>query len=120
MTKTIGLIDLVPSEFYLSQNYPKPFSDKTSIQLCVACKTRVKLEVYDSEGVNVNTLLDEEKEAGTYAFEFSARGGSPPANEGQKGRAGAFGGDTSGLASGVYFYRLTAGDFVHARKLLLL
>ena len=58
--------DLVPSEFYLSQNYPNPFSEKTTIKFCVAYKTKVKLEVFNSDGEIIKTLLDEEKEAGTY------------------------------------------------------
>ena len=62
--------DLVPSEFYLSQNYPNPFREKTTIKFCVAYKTKVKLEVFNSEGKLIKKLLDEEKEAGTYEIEF--------------------------------------------------
>jgi len=111
---SIALSDLVPSEFYLSQNYPNPFSEKTTIKLCVAYKTKVKLEVFNSEGKRVRTLLDEEKEAGTYELEFSAGGGSPPANEGQKGR-----GDACTLSEGIYVYQLQVGDFSATKKMLL-
>jgi hypothetical protein len=50
LTKNTDMNDLVPSEFYLSQNYPNPFSGKTIIEFCVAYKTKVKLEVFNSEG----------------------------------------------------------------------
>jgi len=106
------MIDLVPSEFYLSQNYPNPFSEKTTIKLCVAYKTNVKLEVFDSEGIMVKTLLDEEKEAGTYEIDFdptSLSGGGLAPSE------------------GVYVYKLQAGDpstssgqvFVATKEMLL-
>ncbi len=63
--------DLEPSEFYLSQNYPNPFREKTIIKYCVAYKTRVKLTVYNSEGKEIKKLVDEEKNPGTYEVEFS-------------------------------------------------
>jgi hypothetical protein len=103
------MIDLVPSEFLLSQNYPNPFSERTTIKLCVAHKTRVKLEVFTSEGTMVETLLDEEREAGTYELEFSVRGGN------------AFNvpGSDVGPSEAVYVYRLQAGDFSATKKMLL-
>jgi hypothetical protein len=100
--------DLVPSEFYLSQNYPNPFNEQTTIKLCVAYKTKVKLEVFDPQGKMVRTLLDEEKEAGTYEVEFFARGGSP------------FGEDANALPEGIYVYKLMAGDFSATKQMLLL
>jgi len=90
--------DLVPSEFYLSQNYPNPFSEKTTIKFCVAYKTNVKLEVFNSEGKMIKKLLDEEKEAGTYEVDF----------------------DASGLPEGIYIYQLQAGNFVSEKKMTLL
>lgn len=62
--------DLIPSEFYLGQNYPNPFSEKTIIKYCVAYKTRVQLTVYNSEGEVTEKLIDEEKKPGTYEVEF--------------------------------------------------
>lgn len=103
-----GLIDLVPSEFYLSQNYPDPFSEKTTIKLCVAYKTKVKLVVFDSEGRVVERLLDEEMEAGTYRIEFSA---SKQAGGSAKGACS--------LPEGVYLYRLQAGNFSATKKMSL-
>ena len=84
---------LTPTEFYLSQNYPNPFSERTTIKFCVAYKTKVKLEVFNADGEIVKTLLDEEKEAGTYEVEFY------PASS------------IHHLASGKYIYRLEAGDY---------
>jgi Secretion system C-terminal sorting domain len=60
------MIELAPSEFYLSQNYPNPFKGQTAIKYCVACRARVILEVYNSDGAMIRQLVDEEKPAGTY------------------------------------------------------
>ena len=63
--------DFEPSEFYLSQNYPNPFKEKTKIKYCVAYTTRVQLTVFDSEGNEIQKLVDEEQNPGTYEIEFS-------------------------------------------------
>ena len=97
-TRDTVMNDLVPSEFFLSQNYPNPFSEKTTIKFCVAFKTKVRLEVFDSESKMIKKLLDEEKEAGTYEIEFSA----------------------SGLPEGIYFYKLQAGDYLSTKKMLIM
>ena len=95
---------MVPTEFFLSQNYPNPFSGKTSIKFCVACKTRIKLEVLDSKGRTVRTLLNEEKEPGTYKVELDAS--SLP-------RSGP------GTAETCYRVRLQAGDFSATKEMLI-
>ena len=99
--------ELVPSEFYLSQNYPNPFKYKTTIKYCVPDKTLIQLTVLDSDMKIIEELENEVKEAGTYEVEFSAEGGS------------ASGGDTYNLASGTFFYRLEAKDFVDIKKMVL-
>ncbi len=88
----------VSALYDLVQNYPNPFNPTTviSYQLPVVCN--VRLAVYDILGREVSVLVDESKNAGTYEVRF----------------------DGSGLASGVYFYRLQAGKFVETKKLLLL
>ena len=96
LAKNAAPSDLVPSEFYLSQNYPNPFSEKTIIKFCVAYKTKATLEVFDSEGKMIERLLDEEKEAGTYEVTWNARS----------------------LSSGVYYYQLKAGAYVETKKML--
>lgn len=53
--------DLAPTEFYLGQNYPNPFKDKTIIKNCVAYKTKVKITVFDSQGEMIEKLVDEEQ-----------------------------------------------------------
>jgi len=88
--------NLVPSEFYLAQNYPNPFSEKTTIKFCVAYRAIVKLEVFNPEGEMIKKLLDEEKEAGTYEVEFNA----------------------CGLCEGTYIYQLQVGDFLSTKKML--
>jgi len=88
--------NLTPTEFYLSQNYPNPFGDTTTIKFCVAYKTKVKLEVFNSDGEIIKTLLDEEKEAGTYEVEFNG----------------------TGMPEGFYSYQLQAGDFLDRIKML--
>jgi hypothetical protein len=101
-----GLSDLVPSEFVLCQNYPNPFWSKTSIKFCVPHTVRVRLDVIDSEGKRIVTLLDEEKEAGTYEVEFPAYAG----HSRQSWR----------LPAGVYAYQLQAGTLLLEKKMKLL
>jgi hypothetical protein len=97
-----------PEEFYLSQNYPNPFNPSTSIQYAVGSRQFVNLKIYDILGNEIAILVNEEKPAGSYEVEFSAIGGS------------ASGGDAYNLASGLYIYRLDAGEFSASRKMLLL
>lgn len=64
--------DLLPIDFYLSQNYPNPFKAKTKIKYCIPYKTKVNITVFDPGGNKIETIVDEEKEAGTYEVEFNA------------------------------------------------
>ncbi len=64
--------EFIPTEFYLGQNYPNPFREKTTIKYCIAYKTRVQLTVFDKEGNQIEKMVDEVKEAGTYKVEFYA------------------------------------------------
>ena len=100
--------EATPLEFYLSQNYPNPFKEKTTIKYCVAYKTRVQITVYNSEGKEIEKLIDEEKKPGTYEVEFSvcyshesAVGGGNPQAE-------------------TYYYRLEAGDYSSEKKMELI
>ena len=90
--------EIVPTEFQLSQNYPNPFKERTTIKFCVPDKMKIRLEVFDTDGNKVKTLVDEIKEAGTYKVEF----------------------DASKLPSGIYFYRLQAGDYIETKKMVLM
>jgi hypothetical protein len=98
----------IVNEFNLEQNYPNPFNPSTSIKYQVSSISQVILKVYDVLGNEVTTLVNEEKSAGVYKVEFSAKGGS------------ASGGNAYNLPSGIYFYKLQAGDFVEIKKMILL
>jgi hypothetical protein len=89
----------VPEGFALSQNYPNPFNPSTQIQYSIGVSGVVSLKVYTLLGDEVATLVNGNQEAGNYSVTFNAGNG------------------TSGLSSGVYFYRLEAGSFVSTRKL---
>ena len=88
----------VIKEFSLSQNFPNPFNPTTTIEYKIPKSTIVKICVYDILGREVETLVNEQKTAGNYRVEFNA----------------------SKLASGVYFYRMQAGNFIETKKLLLI
>jgi len=98
----------VPTGYALSQNYPNPFNPTTTIRFSLPHREHVTLEVFDILGRKVATLVDGEISSGEHTVVFSATGGS------------ASGGDAKGLSSGVYFYRIRAGNFVATRKLMLL
>ena len=80
------LSDLLPNEFVLNQNYPNPFNPSTTIQFGLAERSITKLEVFNILGESVSKAVDESLDAGFYNFKI----------------------DMQGLASGMYFYRLTA------------
>ncbi len=96
-------VEMTPSKFALSQNYPNPFNPSTSIQYAISSTQFVTLKVYDLLGREVATLVNEEKAAGSYEIDFNVGRDSSPA-----------------LASGIYFYKIQAGDFVETKKMLLL
>ncbi len=98
----------LPTEFVLKQNYPNPFNPSTTIEFSLPIKANVQLGVYNILGQEVATLVNEEKPAGEYEVEFSAIGGS------------AFSGNAYTLTSGIYFYRLQAGEYVETKKMILL
>ena len=87
-----------PAEFRLDQNYPNHFNPSTTISYEIKTASRVELRVYDILGREVATLVDAVQNAGSHRVSFDA------------GR----------MASGVYFYRLSADQFVTSRKMLLL
>lgn len=84
--------------FALSQNYPNPFNPSTVIGYQLPAAGNVTLKVYDLLGREIASLVNEEKPAGEYEVEFNA----------------------GGLSSGVYFYRLKAGENVETKKMLLI
>lgn len=94
----IAEVIISPSVFSLSQNYPNPFNPATSIAYQLPVNSFVTLKIYDVLGKEVTTLVNEQKPAGKYKVQF----------------------DASELGSGVYFYTLSAGNFVQSRKMILL
>ena len=100
--KTVGVNAspeaLVPGEFSLAQNYPNPFNPSTAINYTIGAKAHVTLKVYNVIGQEVATLVNESMNPGTYSATFSA----------------------SNFSSGVYFYRLAAGNFIQTNKMVLL
>jgi len=101
------MTEYLPSEFYLSQNYPNPFRKKTTIKYCVAYKTKVQITVFNHCGTVIEKLVDEEKEAGTYEVEFSDNGlRKLPVSR-------------QGLAGGNYRYLLVAGYYSEEKIMIL-
>lgn len=90
--------DALPTVYSLSQNYPNPFNPSTTIKFALPEAAQVELKVYDVLGAEVATLMNQELQAGRYDVNW----------------------DASQLASGVYIYRIKAGDFVDSKKLMLL
>jgi hypothetical protein len=82
----------------LNQNYPNPFNPSTTIRFELPHSSKVSLKLYNVLGQEVITLVDGEKPAGIYEVQFSA----------------------NNMSSGMYLYRLQAGEYVAVKKLVLL
>ncbi len=95
--------DLLPASFVLEQNYPNPFNPQTTIEYTVSRRARVTIDVFNVLGRHVRRLVDETRGSGTYSTIWN-------------------GCDDAGqpMASGVYLYRLQAGDVTLLKKMLLL
>lgn len=91
-----------PSEFSLSQNYPNPFNPVTNIEFSLPRVAHVRLDIYNIVGQKVRTLVDEEMEPGRYVADWDGKD--------EKGNS---------VSSGIYFYRMDAGDFSDIKKMLL-
>lgn len=92
-----------PKAFALKQNYPNPFNPQTAIEYDIQVPGKVELQIYNSLGQRVRTLVDEEKPPGFYRSIWDGRD-----NQGQR------------LTSGAYYYQLRAGDIVSAKRMILL
>jgi hypothetical protein len=102
----VGDLPDIPKHFSLSHNYPNPFTTETAIQYETPSFGRITLTVYDLLGREVATLVDEVKDPGQYAVKWNATSFSAAVSA--KG----------GLASGIYFYRLTAGKIALMKKMI--
>jgi hypothetical protein len=99
-----GKADLaVPESFGLTQNYPNPFNPTTTISFALPEAASVRLAVYNALGQEVKVLVSSTLEAGTHSVTWNATD-----HAGQR------------VSTGLYIYRITAGDFVETRKMLLL
>jgi hypothetical protein len=87
----------VPQVYSLSQNYPNPFNPVTNVELKIPEKAFVKLVVFDVLGRETATLVSAELNPGTYEVNW----------------------DASIYTSGIYYYRLTAGNFTDTKKMML-
>jgi len=82
----------------LSQNYPNPFNPSTTIEFSVPQKSEVSLEIFNIKGELIGRLINSELAVGKYQYNFNA-------NE---------------LSSGLYLYKIVAGEFTSTKKMLLL
>ena len=83
--------------YSLYQNYPNPFNPITHVNYSLPESSNIVIKVFDILGNEIETLVDEEKPAGSYEVEF----------------------DATGLPSGVYFYQLRSGEFISTKKMIL-
>ncbi len=93
----------IPAEFALGRNYPNPFNPETIIEFQLPISAAVTLDVYNLLGQKIITLVSEEREAGYHFVRWEGRNESGEV-----------------MPSGVYFYRLTAGDFSDTKKMIML
>jgi hypothetical protein len=87
----------LPRDFALNQNYPNPFNPSTTISYSLPKAAIVSLRIFNALGQEVATLVNEQKEAGYYQVQWNAN-----------------------VSSGIYFYRLQAGEYVETKKMILL
>jgi hypothetical protein len=90
--------ELLPTVYSLEQNYPNPFNPNTKIKFSIADEVQVHLSVFNILGERVTELKNEMMKAGYYEVEFNA----------------------TDLASGIYLYRIKAGEFVETKKMVLM
>ncbi len=95
--------DLIPNEYSLHQNYPNPFNPSTTIKYYLRKVNTVTIEIFNNNGQKVKTLVNETQSAGEYSIIWHGTN-----DNGQK------------VASGIYMYRMTAGEFTESKKMSLL
>jgi photosystem II stability/assembly factor-like uncharacterized protein len=92
------IITITPAAYSLQQNYPNPFNPSTRIVYSVPQQSIITIKVFDILGDKIATLVNENKEAGTYELTWNA----------------------GNLSGGIYFYQLRAGKFIQTKKMILL
>jgi hypothetical protein len=98
VTTSVNEIEGLPTAYVLRQNYPNPFNPSTTIKFGIPREEFVTLKVYNMLGQEVKTLVNDVRQIGTYEVTF----------------------DAADLPSGVYFYKLSAGNYLNTKKMLLL
>jgi flagellar hook assembly protein FlgD len=93
-----GNSNQIPKTFALEQNYPNPFNPGTNIKFQLPKSEFVTVTIFDMLGKKVATLVNEQKEAGYYDIKF----------------------DGTNYASGMYFYKIEAGNFTDTKKMILI
>ncbi|HAY34191.1 MAG TPA: hypothetical protein DCY06_08635 [Bacteroidetes bacterium] len=88
----------IPTEYSLNQNYPNPFNPNTNIRYDLPNDNFVSIKIYDITGREIKSLVNEFKPAGRYIIAFNA----------------------SNLSSGIYYYKIKAGDFTQVKKMMLI
>ncbi len=88
----------LPFKFVLDQNYPNPFNPVTSIHYSIPLAATVTLKIYDTNGKEISSLVNETQQSGDHSVEWNG----------------------DGITSGVYMYRITAGNYTETKKMVLL
>jgi hypothetical protein len=98
--QTVGVedFDILPEKYVLEQNYPNPFNPSTTIKFALPERSNVNLSIYNILGQRIVQLVNDELESGVHEIQFNA----------------------SSLASGVYFYTLSTGNYLSTKKMILL
>ena len=90
--------EVIPSAYTLGQNFPNPFNPSTKINFSIPVEGFVTLDVYNAIGQKIASLVNETKTAGNYSVDF----------------------DASSLTSGIYFYKISTGNFTETKKMILM
>jgi uncharacterized protein YlxW (UPF0749 family) len=88
----------IPVVYSLSQNYPNPFNPVTKINYALPKTGHVTMKIYDVTGREIQTLVNDIKQAGNYTVDFNG----------------------ANLSSGVYFYKIQSGDFISVKRMVLI
>ena len=96
--------EFAPTQFFLSQNYPNPFREKTIVKYCIPIKTKVHLAIYTTDGKELKVLVDEIKNPGTYEVEIGLHGKHIQ--------------DRTEFPDGYYFYQMITEEFSSEKKWL--
>jgi len=98
LIKNTEIDEMIPLKFQLSQNYPNPFKEKTTIKYCLAYKTDVTILITDYGGKVVERFFQNDQEAGTYEIVFNREG----------------------LPAGVYSFDIKANSYYDMKKMIII